>query len=310
MRTPMLWLGLVASTPAMAAKPVLSVDPLDAMEALPAATAGTAWLEALEDTGVRISDDFERQVEGLHPFQTGRWSAPFYAEVVSFGGLVDVRGTVTVTAVGPAETRVNLRLDGTVGAPEVFAWNRLVKQTRAGARERLSERVTTPATVRSAVVAGLADPLQCVRHITVLRSSNAPGVVDMVVSVEPAVAATCQPAAIALLAEKADDPLLWAVWFRRAWKEASGGQRASLMGVLRNIPDRPADLELLVVEAAAEERERARAEEAAQRAYDLAPLQCADGSIDPDCTCGDAAQNRCCLYHGGVDRCLPPPPSR
>jgi len=291
------------------AGPSLAVEPSASMAPAPASVVGTAWVEALQAQGAQISEDFGTQVAALHPILTGAWSAPFYAHVVGMGTAVALTGTITVEASRLAEARVELVPRGQMGGPEVWAWNRMVRRARQDASRRLEGQATTPGAVLATVAEELSDPLRCGAHLSVLHAAGTSEALALVMNTEKTIADDCRPASVALVAARSSDPLIWPAWFRRAWLGAGPERQDALVDVLRNIEDRPADLEFLLADVRAREKVDAWVREKDQRAMDLAPLQCADGTIDRSCTCG-SPKHQCCVHHGGVDRCLPPPPNQ
>ncbi len=280
---------------------------LESVAPMPAHQLAPVWIEALESSGLRVSDEFETRIQTLHPYEVGAWSQSVYAAVDGLGGPIHLTGTVVVEAVGPAEARLRMEPSGTIGTPERVAWRLLVKRARKKASAELAGRATTPAAVQAQVTEALTDPLACVAHVATLARVDTPQTMTVVAQAMGEIAATCQPSAIAFLARSTGDPALWSPWFRRAWNGAAPAQQASLVDVLESTDSVPPDLAVLrdyLRQQAAAER---RAAEAAERLRASGPLQCADGTIDRVCQCGDP-HHTCCVYHGGVGRCLPPPP--
>lgn len=296
-----------ALAPPADAQPSLRAEPLVALEPLPPAEAGTAWLDALEAAGARVNDEAQHRVAQLHPFEASVSEVPFFADVPRVNGAVSVRGTATVERIGLAETRVTMVLAGPPGASEVWAWNRLSKRTRrAVAQVRLPPMV--PSQVRATVAADLSHPLDCVANVAALDRAGTSEAVAMLIGASELMAPTCVADAIEVVARHGASLEEWAAWFRLAWQEASAVEQAALLETLSRTADRPADLELLLAGARARERDEVRKEETERAARDASPVRCADGSVDPTCRCGDLP-GTCCVYHGGVDTCLPPPPT-
>ena len=260
-------------------------SPLDVVEPMPMQWMAPAWFDALQASGARVADDFEAQVTTVHPLQTGQWSRPIMASVDGPGGTVTLVGTVVFEAVGPAESRVRVESAVDASSMELLAWRLVSRKATRRARESLSGRATTPDSVRAGVARTLADPFECVSQVAALQQIGSDVVVELLVNSQDEIASTCVSMALSVVAHNTDDSNVWSQWFRRAWNQASPVERASL----------------------SEQEIALDAADAAARRQAEMPVMCADGSVDTTCQCSDPPQT-CCVHHGGVKECLPPPP--
>ncbi|HCH64154.1 MAG: hypothetical protein CL927_15740 [Deltaproteobacteria bacterium] len=295
----LLSLGLLAAGPRSPS--------LDVVEPMPASSMVQAWFDALDAVGARVSDDFEREIAALHPLEVGRWSRTIMASVDGPGGTVQLTGTVLVEAVGPAESRFQVAPGGVIGAPEALAWRLVLWKASRRARATLAGQATTPAVVRERVVATLSDPLACVAEVAALERMQSPLGVELLVDSQNDIAATCTPTALAVVARASVDGDRWSDWFRRAWNGSTPVEQAALAQALLAAETLPPDLAALRQGLRLEREHAAEAARTSEQQQASAPLQCADGSIDPVCRCGDPPHT-CCVHHGGVGACLPPPP--
>lgn len=282
-------------------------SPLDVVEPMPVHSMAPAWFEALQASGARVADDFEAQVTTVHPLQTGQWSRPIMASVDGPGGTVTLVGTVVFEAVGPAESRVRVESAADASSVELLAWRLVSRKATRRARESLSGKATTPDAVRADVARTLADPLACVSQVAALQRIGSDLVVEFLVASRETIASTCVPMALSVVARNADDSNVWSQWFRRAWNQASPVERASLSNLLVAIESVPPDLAALRQGLRLEQEIASDAADAAARRQAEMPVMCADGSVDPTCRCSDPPQT-CCVHHGGIEQCLPPPP--
>ena len=274
---------------------------------MPVHSMAPAWFDALEASGARVADDFEVQLAAVHPLQTGQWTRPIMASVDGPGGTVTLVGTVIFEAVGPAESRVRLESAVDATGMELLAWRLVSRKATRRARESLSGLATTPDSVRADVARTLADPFECVSQVAALRQIGSPLVVDLLIDSRDEIAPTCVPMALSVVAHNTDDSSVWSQWFRRAWNQASPVERASLSNVLVDVDPVPSDLAALRQGLRLEQEIASDAADAAARRQADMPVMCADGSVDQSCRCGDPPQT-CCVHHGGVEECLPPPP--
>lgn len=299
-----LWFVL-GTAPAYAVEPHVWVS--DTLP-VPAGVGGTVWLDALTAAGMRVSGDFRSEMLTLHPYTLGTWQTAVHGEVVTAAGVADLRGTVEVTAVGPAESQVTVRSVSGGGLPAQVGWRKVVQD--AGKKVHSAEGVqpTTPAEVQQTVQMGLTDAGACAWHLHALSESRDNSTPSLVMDARDDVAAPCVAGAIQLVLARATTATLRedaAHWFQTEWNRT--GATAGLLTVLEEVGNLPAELVVLRDSiAAGEARERVR-REAAEAAAARLPMVCADGFVDQSCQCG-APSSACCMYHGGVGHCLPPPP--